>query len=225
MGLFPKDPRSVRPVHCLLFLGLVVIVLEIGASATVSVRHWWGGLSGEKGECVYQIFQDELCAATVFLQGPQTIPAILKAGGIRHRTDCSESVEEVPCGRRIVLTGQPPMPRIEKIPGRQLVAAGQRINVNSADETDLIAVPGIGPKTTRKIVEYREAHGPFSAVEELAKIPGIGSKKLHNWQKYLEATPSGLVRWSQDFQAPGALFDPAIRSQEDHVQHDPQIPH
>jgi competence ComEA-like helix-hairpin-helix protein len=224
VSLFPKDPRSVRPVHGLLFMGIAVILFEIGGSGMDHVRQWWGKHSRERGDCVYQILQEEVCVATLFLNGPHPVPAILKAGGMRRNTDCRDCNETVPCGRRIVVIGNPPTTRVEKIPGRQLVCAGQRINVNCADESDLTAVPGLGPVTAKRIVEYRESHGPFSSLEELRKIRGIGSKKLHSWQPYLEAAPSSVVCRPQSVQAAGGLLDPAIRSQENQVPRDPQVP-
>ena len=54
-------------------------------------------------------------------------------------------------------------------------AAGARININSAAETELTMLPGIGPSKAKDIIEYRETHGAFSSVEELMNIPGIKS--------------------------------------------------
>ena len=78
---------------------------------------------------------------------------LLKSAGILHGITCHDCSEHVPCGMRILLIGDPPIPRVDKIPGLHLVTAGQRINLNSADEADLTALPGLGPVTARKIVE------------------------------------------------------------------------
>jgi competence ComEA-like helix-hairpin-helix protein len=50
------------------------------------------------------------------------------------------------------------------------------IDLNRATETDLVALPGIGPTKARAIVEWRAAHGPFGRVEQLLEVPGIGPK-------------------------------------------------
>lgn len=50
-----------------------------------------------------------------------------------------------------------------------------RININTAQESQLTTLPGIGPSKAKDIIEYREAHGAFSSVEELMDIPGIKS--------------------------------------------------
>jgi competence protein ComEA len=53
-----------------------------------------------------------------------------------------------------------------------------RIDINHASEAELTALPGVGPVTAAAIVAYREAHGPFASVEELALVEGIGAGTL-----------------------------------------------
>ena len=52
------------------------------------------------------------------------------------------------------------------------------LNVNAATEEELTALPGIGETLARRIVEYREEHGPFGSLEELTNVPGVGPVKL-----------------------------------------------
>jgi competence ComEA-like helix-hairpin-helix protein len=52
--------------------------------------------------------------------------------------------------------------------------AAHTVNVNTASEQALTALPGIGPAKARAIVQWRSAHGPFRAVGDLARVPGIG---------------------------------------------------
>ena len=52
------------------------------------------------------------------------------------------------------------------------------VNLNTADAEALTALPGIGEELARRIVEYREEHGPFEAVEDLTEVSGIGQGKL-----------------------------------------------
>jgi len=52
------------------------------------------------------------------------------------------------------------------------------IDLNSADAAALETLPGIGPATAAKIVADREANGPFQSVDDLARVSGIGPKKI-----------------------------------------------
>ena len=59
------------------------------------------------------------------------------------------------------------------------------VNVNSAGLKELQALPGIGPKTAQKIIDYREEHGPFNTLEELKNVKRIGPKTLQKIRPYI----------------------------------------
>jgi competence protein ComEA len=52
------------------------------------------------------------------------------------------------------------------------------VNLNTATPEQLDTLPGVGPATVQKILEYREQHGGFGSVEELGQVSGIGEKRL-----------------------------------------------
>jgi competence ComEA-like helix-hairpin-helix protein len=52
-------------------------------------------------------------------------------------------------------------------------APGSAIDLNSASETDLVALPGIGRARARAILAYRRENGPFAAVSDLGRVPGF----------------------------------------------------
>ena len=52
------------------------------------------------------------------------------------------------------------------------------VNINSATVKELEALPGIGSVLAREIVSDRNANGPFSSIEDLTRVQGIGSKRL-----------------------------------------------
>jgi competence protein ComEA len=52
------------------------------------------------------------------------------------------------------------------------------VDLNTASEADLDALPGVGPTTARAIVAFREAHGPFHQVDDLTDVQGIGPARL-----------------------------------------------
>lgn len=52
------------------------------------------------------------------------------------------------------------------------------VHLNTADAEALQHLPGVGPVLAGRIVEYRDMHGPFSEIEDLLGVPGIGEAKL-----------------------------------------------
>jgi competence protein ComEA len=52
------------------------------------------------------------------------------------------------------------------------------VSLSSATVEDLDELPGIGPITAQKIVDYRTEHGPFASVEDLDSVPGIGPTRI-----------------------------------------------
>ena len=57
------------------------------------------------------------------------------------------------------------------------------VHLNSATLDQLDALPGVGPVTAQKILDYRQQHGAFSSVDELDAIPGIGPARLDQLRK------------------------------------------
>lgn len=54
------------------------------------------------------------------------------------------------------------------------------ININTADKEQLEEIPGVGPVTAERIIDYREENGYFKSIEELKNIKGIGEKTFEN---------------------------------------------
>ena len=62
-------------------------------------------------------------------------------------------------------------------------AAGSgQVNINTATSDELQTLPRVGPATAAKIIEYRTANGPFTSVDQLLDVPGIGERTLANFR-------------------------------------------
>lgn len=59
-----------------------------------------------------------------------------------------------------------------------------KININSADLSELTKIPGVGEKTAQKIIDYR-ANNSFSSIEDIKNVPGIGDKKFESMKDYI----------------------------------------
>jgi competence protein ComEA len=55
---------------------------------------------------------------------------------------------------------------------------GEPVDINRASVDELIGLPGIGEVMAKRIIEFREQHGPFKRVEDLLKVKGIGEKSF-----------------------------------------------
>ena len=62
---------------------------------------------------------------------------------------------------------------------------GEIVNINTADVAQLDTLPGIGPSTAEKIVEYRNSNGPFATIDEIMSVSGIGPAKFEQIQAFI----------------------------------------
>lgn len=60
-----------------------------------------------------------------------------------------------------------------------------KININKATQTELETIPGIGPSTALKIIDYREENGKFNSIEDIKNVSGIGDAKYEKMKDYI----------------------------------------
>jgi competence protein ComEA len=65
-----------------------------------------------------------------------------------------------------------------------------RIDINLADAALLQTLPGIGPVTAQRIIEYREMNGPFETIAQLLDVQGIGPVKFNRIRDLVTASSS-----------------------------------
>ncbi len=62
----------------------------------------------------------------------------------------------------------------------------ERIDINSADETVLRRLPGVGPSRAAAIVRDRKSRGPFRSLQDLSRVPGIGQGLIERLSPHID---------------------------------------
>lgn len=117
--------------------------------------------------------------------GSRVVDALTVAGGPTSdaATEALNQATPLRDGMQIYMPRQgeaaPPVPLVssEMGTGEEIsappVPTGP-VRLNSATVADLETLPGIGPSLAERIIEYRNEHGPFTAIEQLSEVRGIG---------------------------------------------------
>jgi competence protein ComEA len=114
--------------------------------------------------------------------GSRVADALRRAGGPTARADTQlvNLAAPVVDGQQVVVPRRQAAGGGDAAPGTPGVG-GQAvgpIHLSTATLAELDALPGVGPVTAQKIIDYRTAHGAFTSVDELDAIPGIGVARL-----------------------------------------------
>jgi len=109
-------------------------------------------------------------------EGARVADALARAGGPTVRADLSLVNLAAPLadGQQVLVPRRGPP---GSAPGGTAVT-GARVSLAMATVEQLDELPGIGPVTAQKIVDWRATHGPFRSVDDLDAIPGIGPARV-----------------------------------------------
>ena len=122
-------------------------------------------------------------------EGKRVADAVARAGGATAKADTAAINLAAPLADGIQVL----------VPSRVVVAAGSAaggpaeggsaragpVSLSSATVEQLDALPGVGPVTAQKIVDYRAEHGPFTSADGLDAIPGIGPTRIDNLRDHV----------------------------------------
>lgn len=72
---------------------------------------------------------------------------------------------------------QPPQSALTE----QAPPTAQPLDLNTATAVELTALPGIGTAKAQAIVQYREEHGPFATLQDVAAVSGVSDKIIGGW--------------------------------------------
>lgn len=123
-------------------------------------------------------------------EGARVADAVARAGGATRRAQLAALNLAAPLvdGVQVLVPIRPSVPGGVGSAGGNLtpdgsVAAaetglGAKPSLSSATAEQLDELPGVGPVTAQKILDYRAAHGPFRSVDDLDAVPGVGPTRI-----------------------------------------------
>ena len=130
-------------------------------------------------------------------KGARIDDAIKFAGGLTENADISEVnlAYELSDGQKLyiptvggALQGEQKIITSENQEGiiESISLKDEKININTATQTEFETLPGIGPSLAYKIVEYRNQNGKFKTIEDLKKVSGIGENKYKQIESFVK---------------------------------------
>jgi competence protein ComEA len=168
------------------------IAAGAGVAAVALIGSLWSNASSGSGETVIAQSEDSVVtvesSGTVFVQvvgavqtpGVYELPidsrvmdAVSSAGGLTSAADPS-SVNLA----RILQDGEQIIVGTEGGPKSERGATPAKININNATASDFDGLPRIGATLAERIIAFRDDNGPFSSIEGLLDVPGIGELTL-----------------------------------------------
>ncbi|HEY8417307.1 MAG TPA: ComEA family DNA-binding protein [Limnochordales bacterium] len=149
------------------WLAVVLSVLLV----TGALGHWW--LDRRSGRALGPQILEPVAAAAAPSPAPESDPPVPR-GVQAGSADTADAPTLATCPEPVS-----PAADSTESSGASHGATDTRIDINRAQASELERLPGVGPALARRIVEYREAWGLFTAVEDILEVPGIGPAKFN----------------------------------------------
>jgi competence protein ComEA len=120
--------------------------------------------------------------------GTRVATALEKVGGPTRRADLTlvNLAAEVQDGQQIVVPVAGAAPAGAGPEAGTETAPAAKIHLSTATAEQLDQVDGLGPTLAARIIEFRDAHGGFRSIQELAEVDGIGEKRLATLREALQ---------------------------------------
>jgi len=179
---------------------LIILILGLCLSALLAWRAGWPRTAAPTPASPFPLYFIAITGdvprpgVRIFATLPTVAMVWQAAGG---QGEITGSREPLRSGAKITVNPDGQV-TIGAMAGSDLITLGVAVDLNRASAADLAAVPGLGPVLARRISAFREEHGPFTDLEGLLQVKGIGPKLLEKIRPYVviiaEATPPPTVR-------------------------------
>lgn len=185
----PENPASRRKL---------ILAASAGVAAVALIGALWSNATSGSGEVAVQPSADSEAIAlsdTLIVQvvgavvnpGVYEVPfdsrvmdAVTQAGGMTDKADpASLNLARIVQDGEQVVVGEVGATR------ERVSALSGKVNINTASASDFETLPRIGATLAERIVAFREANGPFSSVDALLEVPGIGALTLEGMRDKL----------------------------------------
>lgn len=113
-------------------------------------------------------------------QGSRVNDVVIAAGGLTEKANSIpiNLAEKLRDGQKIVIPAKgintASVTGDDQTQSANLTGIAVPLNINTATQSELEKLPGIGPEKASQIIAYRETKGPFIKIEDILKVPGIG---------------------------------------------------
>lgn len=159
------------------------------------------GYENLKGKIVVHITGEvQKTGILVLPEGARIADAIDEAGGNTKSADLDEVnlAYVLQDGQKIYIPSKEDKKKLESKAyitsgsGNNVIAetvnekgGNNKVNINTATQSELENLPGVGAAIASRIIEYREQNGKFSKIEDLQNVKGIGEAKFNNMKEYV----------------------------------------
>ena len=186
--------------------GIVVLVIVLGLVVSIFKN---GGQEEANAQAEEATVSTEETAAMIYVDvggevknpsvvelpdGSRVTDAITAAGGLTEQADLTDinRAAFVSDGEKIYSPSQVSELEDDGLSvgegggGGTAKSSDGRININTADSTQLQELTGVGPATAEKIIDYRKQNGRFQSIEDIKNVSGIGDKTYEKLKDHIK---------------------------------------
>ena len=186
--------------------GIVVLVIVLGLVVSIFKN---GGQEEANAQAEEATVSTEETAAMIYVDvggevknpsvvelpdGSRVTDAITAAGGLTEQADLTDinRAAFVSDGEKIYIPSQVSELEDDGLSvgegggGGTAKSSDGRININTADSTQLQELTGVGPATAEKIINYRKQNGRFQSIEDIKNVSGIGDKTYEKLKDHIK---------------------------------------